>query len=260
MSTANDSTVNTPVAAGDASKGEAIPAASSIATDNVPVARIDNQPPDPVSAGDQTPSAAGANSDQTPGGAATAAAADPFSPAALRLSPDFGKAVGVKKVLLSVPVKKPATSWFVRVHPDDAYRCLTNVIELKENNEIYLVGQALWNNLGAAATFLKPKAFYTATNREGVVFLWPVNLPGDETHPHPCYATAREAALLATKNWLRMSWNPSANNYDVVEATAPLGDPTWPSESFEQLWRIAFKDRQIDSLDHPVLRKLRGEA
>ena len=260
MSTANDSTINTLVVAGESSQGEVAPAASSTATDNVPVAQIEIQPSDPVSAGDQTPSAAGANSNQTPGDAATTPAPDPFSPAALRLSPDFGKAVGVKKVLLSVPVKKPATSWFVRVHPDDAYRAFTNVIELKESNEIYLVSQSLWNNLGAAATFLKPKALYTATNREGVVFLWPVNLPGDETHPHPCHATAREAALLATKNWVRMSWNPSANNYDVVAATAQLGDPTWPSESFEELWRIAFKDRQIDSLDHPVLRKLRGEA
>jgi hypothetical protein len=64
---------------------------------------------------------------------------DPFDPESLRLPPDLGAALGVKKILLTVPVRKPAKEWFIRVHPDPAYQLSTAVIELKEVGEIYLV-------------------------------------------------------------------------------------------------------------------------
>src|SRR5262245_52740204 len=69
----------------------------------------------------------------------TPAAPDPFDPASLRLSQDYAANIGVKKALLSVPVRKPDKSWFVRVHPSKDYRLPTPVIELKEDRETYLV-------------------------------------------------------------------------------------------------------------------------
>src|SRR5262249_35861443 len=90
------------------------------------------------------------------------AAPDPFDPAALRLSQRFTAAAGVKRALISVPVRKPDKSWFVRTHPDPAYRLETAVIELKEAREVYLVAKALWAELEAEATF-KKKLFVTAT-------------------------------------------------------------------------------------------------
>jgi hypothetical protein len=69
---------------------------------------------------------------------------DPFDPASLRLRGDLTAAMGVKKALLSVPVRKPDKTWFVRVHPDEAYSIQTAVIELKEEKETYLVARDLW--------------------------------------------------------------------------------------------------------------------
>jgi len=63
----------------------------------------------------------------------TAAAPDPFDANRLRLSQDFAASVGVKKALLTVPVRKPAKEWFVQVHPDESYRIQTAVVELKED-------------------------------------------------------------------------------------------------------------------------------
>ena len=51
-----------------------------------------------------------------------------------------------------------------------------------------------------------------------------------------------------------------AGAYDVAIATAPLPEPEWPEETFEQLFRLAFRDRVIDSIDHPVIRQLKGAA
>src|SRR5262249_40837725 len=253
------STGRPPRNAGDASQGEAVPAASDLATDQVPVAQIENQPSDPVSAGDQTLSAAGAKSNQTPGDAATTPAPGPFDPEALRLSQNFVATNGLKRLLLTIPVRKPAKNWFIRVHQDAAYRLETNVIEIKEDQETYLVAPSLWPSLPTESTF-GTRALCTAINRDGVLFIWPVRLPGSDGKMDQWSRTAKEAAARATNHWVRMAANMSLGAYDVTVASASLGEPTWPQESFKELLEIAFKDKYIDTLDHPVLRKLRGEA
>jgi hypothetical protein len=183
---------------------------------------------------------------------------DPFDPASLRLQ-SFGAAVGVKKALLSVPVRKPDRSWFVRVHPDESYRLQTAVIELKEDRETYLVAPALWPELATEVTF-SPRALFTAANRQGVVFVWPVRLPGPDGRVDEWSRTALEAADMAGKSWVRVVANMSLGAYDVFEATAQLPEPEWPGLPFRDLLKIAFKDRYIADLTHPVLRRLRGEV
>src|SRR6478609_4411349 len=46
------------------------------------------------------------------------AAPDPFDPENLRLDQSFVETSGVKKLLTTVPVRKPNNQDFVRVHPD----------------------------------------------------------------------------------------------------------------------------------------------
>jgi hypothetical protein len=65
---------------------------------------------------------------------------------------------------------------------------------------------------------------------------------------------------MAAKRWVRVTANLSLGAYEVFEATGQLGEQSWPSTPFGELLRIAFRDRFISSLDHPVLRRLRGEA
>jgi hypothetical protein len=195
--------------------------------------------------------------------AATGAPAgpDPFDPASLRLSQDFAAGMGVKKALLSVPVRKPDKAWFVRVHPNEEYRLQTAVIELKEDRggETYLVAPPLWPELATEATF-SPRAFFTAVSRQGVVFLWPIRLPGADGRVDEWSRTALEAADMAAKGWVRVAANMGLGAYDVFQATGPLPDPDWPDVPFRELLRIAFKDRFISDPNHPVLRRLRGEV
>jgi hypothetical protein len=187
------------------------------------------------------------------------AGADPFDPASLRLSQNLAASLGVKKALLTVPVRKPDKAWFVRVHPDESYRLQTCVIELKEDRETYLVARDLWPELMTEATF-SPRALFTSVNRQGVLFLWPVRLPGPDGKIDEWSRTSLEAAQRATKGWVRVQANMSLGAYDVFEATGQLPEPEWPQTPFQELLRTAFKDRYIDRLDHPVLRKLRGEV
>jgi hypothetical protein len=191
-------------------------------------------------------------------GDAPTAAPDPFDPASLRLSHDFA-ALGVKKALLTVPVRKPDKSWWVRVHTSNDYALQTAVIELKEERETYLVVPGLWPALAAEATF-SPRALFTAVNRQGVLFLWPIRLPGADGKADAWSQSALEAAQKARKGWVRVAANLSLGAYDVWEAPGELGEPAWPDEPFRELLATAFKGKLIDSRDHPVLRRLRGEA
>jgi hypothetical protein len=190
---------------------------------------------------------------------AAAEAPDPYDTAALRLSQDFSASVGVKKALLSVPVGKPDPAKFVRVHPDPAYRLQTLVIELKSEREIYLVNPALWPELAAESTF-GPRAFYTAMDRQNNLFFWQIKLPGPDGKIDEWNRTALEAANLAVKSWVRVAANRARGAYDVFQATGQLKDPEWPNVPLKDILRIAFKDKRIDTFDHPVLRKLRGEV
>ena len=185
--------------------------------------------------------------------------ADPFDPARLRLSQDFAATVGVQKLLLSVPVRKPDKSWFIQVHPDKSYQIQTAVIELKDEREVYLIDRSLWPALSAESTF-GPRAIFTAINRHGNVFLWPIRLPGPDGKIDEWSQSAFEAAKIAEGNWCRVVANMGIGAYEVHKAAGNLGAPIWPDMPLSELLRIGFRGRFVDSLDHPVLQKLRGES
>jgi hypothetical protein len=203
----------------------------------------------------------GAVASEHPAPPATAAGPDPFDPASLRLSQDFTASMGVKKALLAVPVRKPDKAWWVRVHPSTEYRLQTAVIELRgdRGSESYLVAPALWPALATEATF-RPKLLATAINRQETLFLWELNLPRPDGRVDEWSRTALQAVELATKGWVRVAAKMTLGAYEVLQAGGHLPEPEWPDVPFRELLRVAFKDRFIDCLDHPVLRGLRGEV
>ena len=58
-----------------------------------------------------------------------------LNPEELRLTQDFGAELGVKRALVTVPVRKPGKQDFFRVHPDEDYQLQTAVIEVKGERE-----------------------------------------------------------------------------------------------------------------------------
>ena len=190
--------------------------------------------------------------------AAAPAPTDPFNDLSnFRLSQDFVETAGVKKFLTTVPVRKPNPQDFVRVHPDSNYRMEFAVIELKDDREIYLLLLPIAKQLPGEFTMV---TLYTTINRQGVVHLWPVRLPASDGRIIEWHRSAAEAAELAMTHWVRVKANMSLGAYEIFEAASTIPDPTWPELSFQELLRIAFRDRFVGSLDHPVVRRLRGLA
>jgi hypothetical protein len=185
--------------------------------------------------------------------------ADPFELASLRLSQDFASAVGVKRLITTIPVRKPSREWFVRTHPDPAYRLQTAVLELKEDRETYLVSPRLWPELTSEATF-SPRLLVASITRQGDVFLWPIRLPGADGRIDDWSRSAMDAADEAKSRWVRVTANMSLRAYDITVAPGQVAEPVWPDLSFQQIIKIAFRDKMIDEWNHPVLRRLRGEV
>ena len=177
--------------------------------------------------------------------------------AQLRVSQDFAEHARTKKVIVAVPVTKPHRQWFVRVHPDPAWRTEVAIVELKEEQESYLVDPRLFEQISQE---VRVKALFAAVNRQGGTFIWPIPLPEPDGRHNPWHASALEAAGRAEEVWLRVVANRSLGIYEVWEARGHLSKPHWPDGSFEDLLKIAFRDRYIGSPDHPVLRMLRGEV
>jgi hypothetical protein len=184
---------------------------------------------------------------------------DPFDPARLRMSQDFTGSTGVKKLIVTIPVAKPSKEPFMRTHPDPAYRLTTCVIELKQDRETYLVAPSLWTALAGESTFVA-KLLITTITHQGVLSLWPIRLPGPDGRLDEWNRSALEAADAARDHWVRVAANMNLGAYEIQVATGITAEPGFPDMPLKEILRIAFRGKYIDAIDHPVLRKLRGEV
>jgi hypothetical protein len=181
-------------------------------------------------------------------------AEDGFNLENLRLDQSFIE-TSVKKLLLTVPVKRPSNQDFIRVHPDPAYRANLAIVELREERETYLLSPAIARGLPGEFAMA---TIYTAVTRQGTCFLWPVKLPQRDGRVIEWHRAAAEAAEIAMTRWVRIKANMSLGAYDVIAATGVIPDPVWPEETFEQLLRIAFRSYFVNTFDHPLIKRLTG--
>ena len=169
----------------------------------------------------------------------------------LRLPQSFDE-VGVRKIQLAVSIRKPNKQEFIRTHPDDRIDVMT--IELQEERETYLVPPDLALELSTEAN---PVSLVRTINRQGVEFIWPLKTPTDG-RSNSWWDTAREASAMAMFEWVRVRSNMSAGYYDLAAAEGDLGEPAWSDASINDLLRIAFKGRVVETVDHPLIQRLRG--
>ena len=174
----------------------------------------------------------------------------------LRLDQSYADTVGVKKLLTTVPVRKPNRQDFVRVHDDPRYRLTpAAIIEVKEDREVYLVTPEMAQALPGEFSMV---TLYTTINRQGTLHIWPVKLPTPDGRQNEWHRSAAEAAERAMKKWVRVTSSMSLGAYEIFEASGDLPDPVWPDFSFQEILKIAFRDRIVDRGDHPLVQRLQG--
>lgn len=191
---------------------------------------------------------------------ATTSRDDPFANLdSLRLSQDFAAQAAVRPVFTMIPVRKPSRQEFIRVRSGQEWKFETGTFKDEESGEFYLVSQPLWMELPGE---VKPTCLVTCISRNSPVpFLWPIPLPGPDGRPNRWHDSAAEAARHAERSWLRVVADMSAGCYVPHVAAGNLPEPVWPDDlTLDDLLKLAFRDRFIGDLDHPALRRLRGEA
>jgi hypothetical protein len=173
---------------------------------------------------------------------------------ALRLTPDEAGQIGTEEVLAHVSVRRPNNNEFVRVNPDPAMSLATSIFVDLER-ETYFVAPSARSVLvaGVKAMLLVP-----AVNQRGLFFIWPSALGDGSGRRNAWHETAREAMELAKREWVKLVSDMAGGCYRVYRAKGELQKPVFPEKSLEELLRIAFRGRVIDSEDHPVVRQALG--
>jgi len=120
------------------------------------------------------------------------------------------------------------------------------------------VAPGLRLELGQEPT-LRAKLLITSVNTQNDVFMWPLNLPSPDGRTNSWNESGLLIAKMARDRWVRVYANMELAAYDVSICEASRPDPVWPTKSMSDLLRLAFRDRYIMDLAHPVLRRLRGE-
>lgn len=178
---------------------------------------------------------------------------NPFDPESLRLSDDEAGDIDVEPLLTVVEVRKPKRDEFVRVHPE--HHAVVAIIEV--DRDVYLVDPSMRNELAGE---WKPADMRVAVNRDGTPFLWPVKQAKAGESQSGWHASAKAVAAAAEHDWVRAKANMSKGAYDAQKAKGQLESPVFPDKSFTELLEAGFGDgKLIDSVDHPVVKRLRGE-
>jgi hypothetical protein len=176
----------------------------------------------------------------------------------LRINQDFVARAGVKKLLTTVPVKRPNKQTFVRVRSEPEYHRDFACIELRDEGEFYIVAPNIASALPDEVTY---RTFYTSITRQGVLFLWPVNLPSPDGRRCDWHISARVAAETAMTKWIRVVSKRELGAYEIWKAEGDFPEPEWPDVSFSEICKVAFRDNPtVQSFDHPVIKRLRGLA
>jgi hypothetical protein len=183
---------------------------------------------------------------------------DPLDLARLTVSQDFLETTPVKKLVTTIPIRRPHAQDFFRVHPSPSHRALLALLRLEDEREIYVVDLKSCPELQSECYVA---TVFTAITRTGVLFLMPVRVVTADGRANDWHLSAATAAELAMKQWIRMKANMSLRAYEVFAAdpASKIPDPEWPDLSFAEILRIALKDHHpINHLDHPVAKRLRG--
>jgi hypothetical protein len=163
-----------------------------------------------------------------------------------------------RTVLVNVAVDKPPNNVYFRCHRD-LMLDETTVVRDKKDRTTYYVHPNMRKRPKIAPRLRWVTPVLTSTWPIGDFFLWPVPmLIGDR--PFHAWKSERAAYELALDSWVSLVWSSEQSDFLVEPAEGIDHTPIWPERSFEELLKLGFDGKIIDSEEHPYVRRLRGLA
>lgn len=175
---------------------------------------------------------------------------------ALRLPASELEGVETKRVRTKITVDKPPRDQFFMVKDGADYWVPFGLIELERSSSFYLVAPGLvrdWLRENDIKSYYDCVLCLVVT-WHGEPRVWPLKQTTNSWHE-----SAREIAEMAKTGWTKLISDQAASCYVAGTAANQVKKPAWPAESFEEILEKAFAGRIIDSLDHDVIKELRGD-
>ena len=159
-----------------------------------------------------------------------------------------------RSILLNVSIQKPKpTEWFRTAENTDRW-IVTPMVE--QDGDLYLLDREIAGSLGTDSAVHTARLIPYVTDT-GKVGFWPIKVPRAGAKVLAWTVTAQGAAERARTRWTRLSANMRDACYNVFEAAFDR-EPEWPTATDDELLELAFGDRIIESVDHPVIQRLQG--
>jgi hypothetical protein len=158
---------------------------------------------------------------------------------------------------LTLEARKPRSSEFVRVRNGEDYQIVTPLLlaegsKRREDTSLYFLHPE-FQIPSEVSHFVRDYQLAAAMTYEGAHFLFATKVNDTEW-----YDSMLEAMALARERWVHIIADKGLNRHVTEPAVAMLEEPEWPDVSFQEYLQRAFGHRVINSIDHPIMKKLRG--
>jgi hypothetical protein len=168
--------------------------------------------------------------------------------------------VSRRVVPINVAVKRPANNVYFRCHASPEMTLDASIIVGDGgSDDFYFVVPYMLNHATMLPRLRKVTIATVYAWPGGAILLWPV--PNVEETRIACWKSARAAFELSKTQWVQLCWNGDLRDYDVVVAEGINTEPNWPTDrSFNDLLKLGFADKIINTPEHPYVMRLRGLA
>lgn len=207
------------------------------------------QPQEPLIEADEVNTPPGMTK-PTPEGVASM---DPFDPINCAVSATASENIGIRRVLTSIRVGKPRKQAFVRASTNPKHTIGIALIELESDGETYMVVPAVAAQIPQETIMCD---LTLAVDAQQNPFLWQTRQKNPDQRDFPAHVSLRSALAVAQKHWVKVRWNQGEGGYDVDRADGLVIEPKFPDLSMAELLRLAFANRLINEITHPVLQQL----
>ena len=181
--------------------------------------------------------------------------ANPWSRENLRLNTDISKVLKTERHQNIIPVDKPSSEVWFRVHDDPDFAFDTKVLWLKEGQDrgIYQIHPDIEHLLLDEKRYM-PVRLVFCIDRQGEWRIWPLRILHDGAREDDWMTSALTIVEIAKEQWIKLVSGKSGYEHKTTPADIP--DPVWPNKTFDELLDMAFRKRRIDKPDDAVLLRL----
>jgi hypothetical protein len=183
------------------------------------------------------------------------------------LAPPEPQAAVTKAILTKLAIRNPKKDELVRVRPANEFEVTLLQFKLDDGEGFgdemrYFVHPSLERMfIDEFNRELTRITLRMAVNERGKPFLWPVETLSTSGRGQAAAASRRAAVAAAERDWIFVAWKGGEYQVRVLASEvdrARIGEPRWPDLTVKEVVKLALGDGKfIDSVDHPIIRKLR---